>query len=160
MVELANNNALFVLAFLSIFHILGGGALGVALRNIREQPAAGCRSHFGLIIWGLMFGGLPLMMGVAEPLLLVFQLLEIVGALLATLFFWDRIRELLGRTNVMLTLFGGIFFAAGCAAAGFLIKEKEWFMALLFGGLFGGVGAVVLSVGIKQTLNPPADSDE
>ncbi len=161
MLEFETDNVVFILAFLSIFHILGGGALGVALRAVRTRPAGtrGCGVNLGLVIWGLMFGGFPLLMGLAAPILLPLQMLEIVVAFLVTFFFWDRIRDLFAKSNVMLALFGGIFFTVGCSAAGFLIKQKEWLMALLFGGLCGGLGAVILVLGIKQTLNPPADED-
>ncbi len=133
--------------------------LGVALRGLRDRPAGGkgCGINLGLAVWGLMFGGLPLLMGLQEPGLLVVQLLVLVAACLATFFFWERIRELFSNTGVILTTLGGVFFVAGCLAAGLLLKQSDYLMALLFGLLFGGFGGAMIYLGLRMTLFPPAE---
>jgi hypothetical protein len=150
------------LAFLSLFHLLGGGALGVALRPLRARPAGtrGCGVSIGLVVWAVMFGGIPLFMSLADPWLLPFQLLELVVAFLAAFFFWDQIRETFGKTNVVITAFGGVFFMAGCAALGFLIRERDWLLATVIGLLFSGLGLALVLFGLRRTLSSPADSED
>lgn len=152
---------LIQLVFLSLFHILGGGGLGVALRGIRGAPLlTGIRENLNLIIWALLFGGLPLVMGLANPVLLFIQILELVGACLVTLFFWDRIRELLGSANVLLILIGGIFFSAGCGTSGLLLKGGEILTAGLIGLLAGGVGLALIAFGLYRTFSTSDVEDE
>ncbi len=147
--------SLLVLAFLSLFHILGGAGLGVALRPLR----AGDRVNVGLAIWGAMFGGIPLFMSIETPWLLPIQLFEIAAAALLTFLYWERVRELLGNTAVMLIIFGGIFFMAGSGAAGMLIKQRDFGTAALFGGLFGGLGLLILLLGLRRLMAPPSDPE-
>ncbi len=153
-------NPPIALVFLSLFHLLGGGALGIALRGLRAAGRQGCRTNIGLAIWGLMFGGFPLALGLQIPELLAIQLAELGIACLTTFFFWERIRELLARPEVMLTLFGGILFSAGCGAAGALLMQDDWLMAALFGVLFGGAGAGMIYLGLRRALAPPADQED
>ena len=147
--------SLLVLAFLSLFHILGGAGLGAALRPLRD----GGKVNVGLAVWGAMFGGIPLLMSIEVPWLLPLQLFEIGAAGLLTLLYWERIQELLGNTAVLLILFGGVFFMAGSGAAGMLIKQRDYGTAALFGGLFGGLGLLVLLLGLRRLVTPPSDSE-
>jgi hypothetical protein len=150
------------LAFLSIFHVLGGGGLGVALRPLRTRSGGtqDDRVSVPLAIWGLMFGGIPLLMAVEVPWLLPLQLLEMVVGFLATFLFWDHIRELLGQGYVLLILFGGVFFMAGSAASGMLLKEGDLWKGLLIGMLFGGLGLGMVILGLRRTFRPPPDPDD
>lgn len=145
-----------VLAFLSLFHLLGGGGLGVALRPLRSAGSI----NVGLAIWGAMFGGIPLFMSIEALWLLPIQLFEIAAAGLLAFFYWDRIQELFGNTNVWLILFGGIFFMVGSMAAGMLIKERDYAMAALFGVLFGGLGLAVLLWGLRRLVASPPDVED
>jgi hypothetical protein len=146
---------LVALAFLSLFHVLGGAGLGIALRPLR----VGDRVNVGLAIWGAMFGGIPLIMSVETPWLLPAQFFLLAVAALLAFFYWDRIRELLGNANVLLILFGGVFFMAGSGAAGMLIEQRDFGMAALFGCLFGGLGLVVLLLGLRRLMAPPSDTE-
>jgi hypothetical protein len=144
------------IAFLSVFHLLGGAAVGVALWELRVNGKANTM----LLIWGLLFGGLPLAAGLGWPIMLPFQLGELVVAGGVTFFFWDRIRDLVSQTGVIVTLFGGVFFLVGCGAVSLLIHQREFLMAIVFGLSFGGVGLGGLVYGLRRTFNPPADGDE
>jgi len=55
------NDATGMLIFLSIFELLGGGAVGIALRGIVPRDFTGCF----FLIWGSGFGGIPLIIGAA-----------------------------------------------------------------------------------------------
>lgn len=150
------DNPWFPIAFLSLFHLLGGAAVGIALWDLR----LGHEPNKMLLVWGLLFGGLPMLAALGWPAMLPFQLGEFVLAAGVTCFFWDRIRDLVGQTGVIVTLLGGVFFVSGCAAVGLLLPQREYLMAALFGVLFGGVGLAGLVFGLRQTLHPPADGDE
>jgi hypothetical protein len=145
-----------LIAFLSVFHLLGGAAVGVALWELR---VAG-KPNTMLLVWGLLFGGLPMAAGAGWPVILPFQLGEFLLAGGTTFFFWDRIRDLVSQTGVVVTLFGGVFFLVGCGAVSMLLGQREFLMAIVFGVSFGGVGLAGLVYGLKRTLNPPADEDE
>lgn len=147
---------LLFLAFLSLFHLLGGAGLGVALRPLRLDGPV----NTGLAIWGAMFGGLPLFASIGAPWLLPFQLIEVTAAGLLAFFFWDRAQELLGKPNIGLILFGGIFFMVGSGAAGMLIKERDYGMAALFGTLFGGLGLAILLWGLRRLVGSPPDAED
>jgi hypothetical protein len=96
-------------------------------------------------------------MAVEAPWLLPLQLVEMVVAFLATFLFWDRIRELLSRDNVLLVLVGGVFFMVGSAASGTLLKEGDHWKGLLIGVLSGGLGLGLVILGLRRTLRPPPD---
>jgi hypothetical protein len=97
------DSPLILFAFLSLFHILGGGVLGVAMRGLRLRPAGtrGCGINVGLTIWALGFGCAPLFIGLQAPWLFPFQLLELAVVFCVTFFFWDRIRELFGKPEML-----------------------------------------------------------
>ena len=153
--------ALFPLAFLSIFHILGGAGLGVALRGLRRKRIReGVRENLVLIIWSLLFGGLPLAMGLAYPGLFFFQILELGGACLVAFLYWDRIRELLGNTNLLLILFGGIFFSTGCGIGALLLKTGEVLRAVLVALPAGGLGLGLVVFGLYRSFFVPTDAED
>jgi hypothetical protein len=116
--------------------------------------------NVGLAIWGLMFGGIPLFMALEAPWLLPVQLFEMLVAFFATFFFWDRIRELLSHNNVLLVLFGGVFFMAGSAATGILLKEGDFLMAAVIGLLFGGLGLALVLWGLRRIFKSTPDAED
>ena len=134
----------------------------MALRPLRDRWSGGeaGKVSIPLVVWGLMFGGIPLLMAVEVPWLLPLQLLEMVVAFLAAFFFWDRIRELLGQGYVLLILFGGVFFMVGSAASGMLLKEGDLWKGLLIGLLFGGLGLGMVILGLRRTFRPPPDPED
>ena len=152
------DSPLILFAFLSLFPILGGGVLGVVMRGLRMRPAGtrGCGINVGLTIWALGFGCGPLLIGLQAPWLFPFQLLELAVVFCVTFFFWDRIRELFGKPEMLKIVFGGLFFVTGCAAGGTLLKAGEIPMAAAFGLVFGGVGLAFLLPGMRNMLKPPA----
>jgi len=148
--------------FLSLFHLLGGGGLGVALRPLRTRPAGsrGCGVNVGLAIWGLMFGGIPLLMALEAPWLLPVQLCEMLVAFFITFFFWDRIRELLSHDNVLLVLIGGVFFMAGSGVASILLKDGDFLLSAVIGLLFGGLGLALVLLGLRRIFKLLSDAGD
>ncbi len=156
------DSPLILLAFLSLFHILGGGVLGVVMRGWRMRPAEtrGCGMNVGLMIWALGFGCAPLFLGLQTPRLLPFQLLELAVVFCVTFFFWDRIRESFAKPEMIKIVFGGVFFVAGCAAGGMLLEARETLMAAVFGLIFGGIGLAFILPGMRNMLKPPTGPKE
>jgi hypothetical protein len=116
--------------------------------------------NVGLAIWGLVFGGIPLLMALDAPWLLPVQLFEMLVAFFVTFFFWDRIRELLSHNNVLLVLFGGVFFMVGSAATGILLKEGDFLMAAVIGLLFGGLGLALVLWGLRRIFKSTPDAED
>jgi hypothetical protein len=52
------------LGFLCVFHLIGGAALGYALRGVLRGNFS-CNSFF-FFLWGGLFGGIPLAFGIQE----------------------------------------------------------------------------------------------
>lgn len=75
------DDPLIALAFLSLFHLIGGGVMGMALRGWRSRSV-----NWMLVVWALGFGGLPLLFAFAAPWLLPVQLLELATAFCITFF--------------------------------------------------------------------------
>jgi hypothetical protein len=94
------------------------------------------------------------------PWLLPLQLLEMAVSFLAAFFFWDRIRELLGQGNVLLVLFGGVFFMVGSAASGLLLRDGNLWKGLLIGMLFSGLGLGLVILGLLRIFRPSPDLDD
>jgi hypothetical protein len=105
-------------------------------------------------MWGLIFGGLPLIFGpaAAEWGIFVAQIALFVGAAAASYFFYEPLKEMLGQRYVFMVIFGAIFMIAGIVAASLIMRgeQTEFWRALLFGGLFFAVGSLVFVAGIVQ----------
>lgn len=149
------DSPLIVLAFLSIFHVVGGGGLGVALRGFRQGEGS-----VPLVIWALLFSGIPLLMGLGIPWIWLIQLSEMLIACVVTFFFWDRICAVMGKSSVLLVLCGGIVFVVGSAVAGLLLKQGDYVPALAFGLLFVVVGLLFVYFGLRTLFKPPANWEE
>lgn len=149
------------LAFLSIFHVIGGAALGLTVRGWVDNPT---RENLGgrifLLVWGGMFGCMPLTFGLQEePRLLIAQLAVLLTAFAVPYFWRDRLRELASEQYIVMLVFGGIFLLAGLIAGSFMIREGEWLVALLFGGIFSLVGGGIFFGGLKQLFGDPPDDE-
>ncbi|MBI5653043.1 MAG: hypothetical protein HZC40_21735 [Chloroflexi bacterium] len=144
-----------ILGFLSIFHIIGGAAIGFTLRGLRDGFSI--RVPF-MLIWGAGFGGLPLIMGfvmfaqMEMPYLVLAQIFIFIGAILVTALTPDWYLDVFKSKEVGAIGFGGIFLLVGIAVAVVSFREEP-LVALVFGGIFGGVGAFVFWSGIKTLLN-------
>jgi hypothetical protein len=140
------------LGFLSIFHIIGGAAIGFTLRGLRDGFSM--RVPF-MLVWGAGFGGLPLVMGLAMfaqmemPYLVLVQIFVFLGAILITALTPDWYFDAFKSKEIGMIGFGGIFLLVGIAVAVVSFREEP-LVALIFGGIFGGTGAFVFWSGIQS----------
>jgi hypothetical protein len=153
-----------LLGFLSLFHV--GGAIGLAhglrgvWRGLRNRGQGFGNSLF-FIVWGSMFGCMPFAFGVGlaseesgTPLVLLGEVTIWASVFLIALLAWDEAIEWLRpflHPDMFLIAFGGVFMAAGTAAGAMMIRE-ELLTALLVGGIFTLVGALIFGLGILNLL--------
>ncbi len=144
------SDALRLLGFLSIFHILGGIAIGVALRRL----LVGNGSNFiFFLLWGGVFGGLPFVIGINEFLqegmvyFVIVQLIVFCGAILITVFFPAWMFESINSPSNVAIAFGGLFMLIGFGVAASMVGQ-DTFNALIIACLFGGSGAFMFIRGL------------
>jgi len=148
---------LFLLGFLSIFHIIGGIALGTALRNIWKmlRRQGGSASGLFFLVWGGMFACIPLAFGTADDVpvwIFPTQLAIVIVTVTVTAFWEGAIQEWakpLLNVSVGMMVFGGIFMGAGLLFGSIFAKEAEdLFFGLMFVGIFGLVGLGIFLFGL------------
>jgi hypothetical protein len=148
------NSPLAQLGFVSLFHVIGGIAMGSALRGLRGGFSGGT---LFLLVWGGMFGCMPLAIGANEfgrtggPAFFAIELGVLIAAILVTALMPDTLLESLKSPLVAPIAVGGIFFAIGIGA-GVLIAQTDLLPALLFGGCFAGAGALAFVSGLAKLL--------
>ncbi len=138
-------DALFIFLFLGAFHIIGGTTLGNTLRRIHGGVSLELVYQ---AIWGFGFGGLPLVIGVLvfqaeRSVFLIAEIGVLAIAILVPLFApaeWLRGFE---TPRIRLMFVGGILFLVGAGVA-LLYRQVDLNVALLFGSVFAGAGAVIL----------------
>lgn len=151
------DNPLIWLGFLSVFHIIGGIALGSSIRGIRQliRGEGGSLSNaLFFIVWGGMFGCMPLTFGF-EPTIpnwvLIAQVLILVAAVVITAI-WGRtaLDWLKPVFNVFtgLLVLGGIFMIAGLLGAYTTLKGGDLSTALILGLVFGIIGLGIFILGL------------
>ena len=151
------------LAFLALFQIIGGVAVGSGLRTllVNHSPAG-----IFLVIWGLIFGGGPALASLGttaggrfSPLLFAGPAV-FIGAVLFSLFLLPSLVQLLGAGNFTMLavgtafLFFGVFYGVG------LLRAQQGLGGLFFSGIFVIVGALLCGAGILTLINgkPPAET--
>ncbi len=146
------SNPLYLLAMFGIFHLVGGVFAGRTLR-------AWMRGRFTIatipmFVWGLAFGGLPLVGGMSVFLLggawhfFAIELGIFFGAILIPAFTPDWFIEsfdwlasdVINRTLLVL---GAGFVLVGMFLGGTMASSSTLF-GLLFGGIFAGIGLALL----------------
>lgn len=148
------NGPIGTLAFVSIFHILGGGALGLTFRGLRKGFDF---SKIFFLVWGTGFGCMPLAIGAQTfsegnvMYLFVLEVLILVGAVLVTALIPDWMLDTFKSQDVMAVGMGGLFFFIGIVVGGALLKSDP-LMALLFGGAFAGSGGLLLYSRLRTLL--------
>lgn len=145
----------FVLIFLLPFHIAGGAAIGVALRRV-TQDGFGCSGFLQntfLLLWGALFGGLPLVFGTSlEPnWFFPLQLGAFLGSIVLVALFYDWLRDLYSQPGMFVASFGFTFFMVGLAVATLLSGNGD-VSELLIGGIFAGVGGALALVGVWMLM--------
>ena len=148
------NGPIGTLAFISIFHVLGGGALGLTLRGLRKGIEF---NKIFFLVWGTGFGCMPLAIGAQNfaqanvMYLFVVEVLILAGAIVLTAFIPDWILDTFKSPDVVTIGMGGLFFFIGVVVGGAMLKTDPVF-TLLFGGSFAGAGALLLYRGLRTLL--------
>ena len=146
---------LALLGFLAVFHVIGGAAMGIGARQWRiAWSTKGARALPFLLLWGALFGGIPLIFGLAtaEWVMLAGQAAVLLAAFAITFWFIEPLKEALGHQYIFMMVFGGIFMAVGALTGTLMLSsgEQSGWQALVLGGLFFAVGSLVFAAGIVQ----------
>lgn len=140
------------IAFFSLFHVIGGAALGITLRGWVNNPTReNLFGRFFFLIWGGMFGCIPLAIGIENGTMAV-QIVILLIAIVVPFIWLDHLREMVSDKNVVMVGFGGIFLIAGLVAGGAMFREREWLFAALFGGIFSLVGGSIFVSGLLNLM--------
>jgi hypothetical protein len=140
--------------FFSLFHLIGGIAIGSALRGLRNGFSGNTIFFF---VWGGMFGCMPLAIGwnafgaTGRPELFALEVGTLIAAILITAFMPDTMLESLKSPLVAPIAFGGLFMLIGIGAGAIMI-QTDLLPALLFGGCFAGAGGLVFISGLAKVL--------
>jgi hypothetical protein len=145
----------FLMVFLLPFHLGGGAALGFALRSMFKEgfkPASITRNGF-FLIWGSMFGGLPLVFGLAmgSGRFFLLEVAIFLGAIVLVAVAYDWLRELYSQPGMFVASFGFVFFLIGAALTTTFLSEGEP-GGLPVGLVFCAVGGLVTLAGVWMLL--------
>jgi hypothetical protein len=157
-------NPWLLLAFVSLFHIIGAAVLASALRTfwrgLHEGEVHGCQVVF-TTIWAAMFGGIPFIFGLefarsdsGTPLFVLAQIVVWGSTFLAVLLAEDILKETIQsflNREMILMLFGSPFLLAGLAMIAFARGEGE-LGTRLTGGIFVLIGGVTFLLGLSRLL--------
>ncbi len=151
-------NPFFLLAFLSLFHILGAGAVGNAVRGlwqtVRGEGQIGVLQVLFFAAWGSMFGCAPFAFGIDPTLPNWFLPAQITVWLLAFVFAGILGKETmayfrpLGNIHVLLMLLGGLFLAGGLWGGWASFTTGNVWLALAVGVVFIIIGGGMLGLGL------------
>lgn len=141
------NSAFGMLMFFGIFEVLGGAALGFALRGILRRDFSGCF----FLIWGGGFAGIPLIIGAAtfsslgQTTYFYAQLFVLVVTILTVALLPSDLFQGMSESGGMGggAIAGAIMMMIGGAVILLTLKEGIG-LALIIGGILAAVGAFLL----------------
>lgn len=145
----------FFMVFLLPFHVGGGVALGIALRRMIQghfKLSSLAGSGF-LLLWGSMFGGLPLVFGLTagSAWFFLLQLALFLGTIVAVALGYEWLRDLYSHPGMFVASFGLVFLGIGFALTATLLGEGDA-DGMVVGLVFGGIGGVLTLLGIWMLL--------
>jgi hypothetical protein len=136
-----------IFAAISLFHLLGGAALGAGLAARRWL----------LVAWGLLIGAGPLYLGIERALKLdswlplAWQLAVLAACALATgLPTTSRLRAFLLRPGMTGLMVGTFIMAGAAVAAAWLVRQGAEVGSQIIGGAGFLFGAMWFGAGLKQ----------
>lgn len=140
-------DTVIIFAVLSLFHVLGGAALGAGLRGRRGLPAA----------WGLLIGAGPLYLGIERGLKLgswvplAWQLAVLAACALAVgLPKASQLRAFFLRRGMTSLMLGTFIMAAAATLAAWLVRQGAVIGSQIIGGIGFLFGAMWFGAGLKQ----------
>ena len=145
----------FLIAFMMPFHVAGGAAIGAVVHKINsdESTLRAIRNNAFLLLWGALFGGMPLVFGLTAGSLwvLALQIGLFLGAIIVVAWRYEWIRDLYSQPGMFVATFGLAFALIGIAVSMSILSEGDP-GGLLVGLIFGGVGGLLTLVGIWLLL--------
>lgn len=141
------NEPFGMLMFFGIFEVLGGAALGFALRGILRRDFSGCF----FLIWGAGFAGIPLVIGAAtfssegQPTYFYAQLFVLLVTILIVALLPSDLFQGMSETGGVGggAIAGALMMMIGGAVI--LLTLKEGFgLPMILGGILAAVGAFLL----------------
>lgn len=144
-------DAIPIFAFLALFQLWGGAAIGAGIRGRRGLP----------LVWGALLGAVPLAFGIermtrlGEWLALLCQLGVVAAAALAVGCAAPRLRALLLSRGMTTLMIGTLIMAAGATLGAFLSQRSAEIPALIIGGAGFLFGAMWFGAGIQQLRGKP-----
>lgn len=152
------SDALIVLGLLCLFDVAGGVAVGGTLRSWR-QGGFSVRSVFSLV-WGMMFAGFPLCIGLAAfwlhevPQLVLVQLGVLLLTIALSVLIPDSFLDSFRTPEFGVVVGGGLFLVVGVGVAATMIRTAPR-DALVTLCIFGGFGGFALAAGVARVLKRP-----
>jgi len=138
-----------LLAFLSLFHIVGGLVFGTTLRGFSRRITA--RSVF-LLGWSLFFGGTPLFMYLQSDCpwwVPATQVVVLFGSVVLGFVLKDSLQGLLQQGHIVSMILGGVFMIAGAGLVASRIVAEDFPLGLLMGSIFFLVGLAIFVLGLR-----------
>lgn len=135
-----------IFGLLSIFHLIGGAALGAGLCARRPLPMA----------WGMLLGVTPLYFGGERVLLLgdwlplIWQLMVLTVAAAGVGLRLPGLRAFFLRQGMSALMIGTLIMAAAAVVAGWLASRGAELISQIVGGIGFLFGAMWFGAGIKQ----------
>ncbi len=150
------NDPLLTLGFFCVFHLIGGIAIGKGLRQLLGRQWSGV---LFLLVWGSMFGIMPLLISGSQfaklemPYAIYVELFVLIAAILLTALLPEEFIGTFNQPPVIGAGVGAIFFVMGGVLL-FVLAREDLGQALLIGGIFMLVGGGVLFAGLYSALKP------
>lgn len=145
----------FLIAFLLPFHLGGGVALGIALHRMMQGgfKFSNLAGNGFLLVWGAMFGGLPLLFGLtAGPSWFAFlQLATFLGTIIVVALCYEWLRDLYSHPAMFMATFGLFFLLVGMALTVSLLGQSS-IDGLFVGLIFAGIGGLITLAGVIWLL--------
>ena len=140
----------FFVAFLLPFHVAGGAAIGAALHRIIQTGFAPrhIRDNFFLLLWGVLFGGLPLVFGLTAGVswTVILQIVLFLGSAVIVAWRYEWLHDLYRQPGMFVATFGLIFAIVGLALTASMLSERTS-DSLFIGFIFAGIGGLMFLVG-------------
>jgi len=145
----------FLIAFLMPFHVAGGAAIGAALHRIIQAGLSPrhIRDNFFLLLWGVLFGGLPLVFGLTAggDWVVVLQIILFLGSVVIVAWRCEWLQDLYRHPGMFVATFGLVFATIGLALTASMLSERTS-DGLFIGSVFAGIGGMTFLVGVWLLL--------
>jgi hypothetical protein len=150
------NSSITQLGLLCIFHLIGGAAIGSVLRGALRGRFS-CNAIF-FLIWGGLFGGMPLVFGIQDlgkgtSDFLIVQVAVLGAAILAVALVPEDLLATLRSPSIFTLAIGGVFLTLGAVMLFTnLLPLKTLQDKMIGGGVFLLTGGAVFLIGLWRIV--------